>query len=317
MKPSPTPECALELKIRRHRSEQEEGPEIWGTTPAAAFDPAVLPIDQGGTMLIRHSRLLATLCLGSAVALAAPLAAADTLEVVGTGDGVKILEALGRAFTEANPGVTMTVPPSIGSSGGIKAVGTSRNIVGRVARPIKDKEKPYGLEYLPFARIPVAFFVNPGVSVRGLTAGQLTGIFAGQLTEWSQVGAKSGRIRVVRREDGDSSLSTLRKSFPDFGPLRFTEHAKTVTRTPEAFRTVATTPGAIGFGPYDVALDAAVKVLQVDGRDPGDAGYPSFTTLALVYKKADCKGDLKVFLDFVNSPAAAPVIRRAGGVPIR
>lgn len=265
----------------------------------------------------RLTRSLAALCLGSVLALAAPFAAAETLEVVGTGDGVKILAALGRAFTEANPGVTVAVPPSIGSSGGIKAVGTGRNIVGRVARPIKDKEKPYGLEYLPFARIPVVFFVNPGVSVRGLTAGQVSGIFAGQLTDWNQVSAESDRMRVVRREDGDSSLSTLRKSFPGFGSLVFTEHAKTATSTPEAFQTVETTPGAVGFGPYDVALGAAVKVLQVDGRGPGDAGYPSFTTLALVYKDADRKGNLKAFLDFVTSGAAEPVIRRAGGLPIQ
>ncbi|MBE0558330.1 MAG: substrate-binding domain-containing protein, partial [Proteobacteria bacterium] len=94
-----------------------------------------------------------------AVLLAAnffPLSAiAEEIQIVGTGSGAEILANLGKAFTKANPGVTVSVPKSIGSGGAIKAAGTDAAKVGRVARGIKEKEKSYGLTYVPVARLPI------------------------------------------------------------------------------------------------------------------------------------------------------------------
>jgi hypothetical protein len=61
-------------------------------------------------------RAVAALWLSAASALAADLA------VVGTGDGLEVLRAVGAAFTADNPDTGILVPPSIHSSGGINAV---------------------------------------------------------------------------------------------------------------------------------------------------------------------------------------------------
>jgi len=258
---------------------------------------------------ICRSAIAVLWCLALA---SAPLA--EELEIVGTGDGAKILAAVGAAFSAANPGVTVGVPPSIGSSGGIKAVGTDARPVGRVARPIKDKEKPYGLTYRPYAKVPVVFFVNESLPLEGLTAQQVLDIYSGKVSEWGSLKAGEGKIRVVRREDGDSSLASLQGSFPGFKDLAITEKSKTAQSTPEAFAAVEETKGTIGFGPYDVALDAKVKILKIDGKTPTDPGYPSFTTLALVFKEANRTGALERFLDFLGNPEARAAITRAGGV---
>ena len=60
--------------------------------------------------------------------------AAEVLEIVGTGDGVAILKTLGTAFTAQHPNVEVQIPKSIGSGGALKAVGTDKNVLGRVAR---------------------------------------------------------------------------------------------------------------------------------------------------------------------------------------
>ena len=47
---------------------------------------------------------------------------AETLKIGGTGGDLGTMRLLGKAFAERNPGVTVTVLPSLGSGGGIKAV---------------------------------------------------------------------------------------------------------------------------------------------------------------------------------------------------
>src|SRR3712207_5531095 len=86
---------------------------------------------------------------------------ADGLAIVGTGDGMEMLHAVSVVFSTEQPDVLVSVPPSIGSGGAVAAVGADRNVLGRVARPLKDSEKEQGLEATPIVRIPSAFFVHP------------------------------------------------------------------------------------------------------------------------------------------------------------
>ena len=240
---------------------------------------------------------------------------AKEITIVGTGDGVNILKAIGEAFSRMNPDVTVEVPKSIGSGGGIKAVGTGQKQIGRVARPIKDKEKPYGLSYVEYARYPVVFFVNKGVGISALSADQICDIYSGKITNWRDLGGRDAKIRVVRREDGDSSLKVLRKSFPGFKDITLTTKSKTAFSTPEAFFIVEEKANTIGFGPYDVAKGANVQVVSIDGKHPTAAGYPSFGHLAFVYKESNANGNIKKFIEFATSPAAHEAIIKVGGVP--
>jgi len=244
-------------------------------------------------------------------------AVAETLSIVGTGDGMMLLRDIARTFEENHPGNRVKVPDSIGSSGGIKAVGTDKNKLGRVARSIKDKEKPYGLTRVPYARSPVAFFTHPDTGVPGLSSNQVLGIFAGDITNWSDVGGSDGKIRVVIREESDSSRKALKKTFPGWADIHLTSRSKMATTTQEAMDVVAKKKRTIGFGPYPDAVSAGLNILKIDGKSPVDAGYPSFTTLSLIYKEENKKGLVATFVDFILSGKADETILKARGVPIR
>ena len=108
-------------------------------------------------------------CLASLVALLSiGLAVAEEIVIVGTGSGTSVLKAVGAAYTKAHPKVTITVPSSIGSGGGMRAVGKDKNILGRVAREIKQSEKSYGMTYLAYAKMPIVFFVHKEVTIKSL-----------------------------------------------------------------------------------------------------------------------------------------------------
>jgi phosphate transport system substrate-binding protein len=241
---------------------------------------------------------------------------AETITIVGTGSGMQVLKMVGEAFSQNNPGVIIEVPDSIGSGGGIKAVGNDKNIIGRVARGIKEKEKHYGLSYVPFTKMPIVFFVNKSAGVSDLTPQQICDIYSGKVTNWAEVGGNKGKIRVIRREDGDSSLSVLLKGFPGFKDIALTKKSKTTFSDPETCKTCEETKNAIAFGTYINAKNYNVDILTINGEGPTDMTYPYSGTLALIFKEMNKKGHVEKFVEFATSEGAHDTIKKSGGLPI-
>ena len=246
--------------------------------------------------------------------LPAPLLA-ETLNIPGTGDGTAVLRALGAAFTIQNPGIKIEVPKSIGSGGGVKAAGKGEALLARVARGIKTKEQKYGLSYQAYAKVPAVFFTTRDLPIEYLSAQQICDIYSGKINNWKQIGGPDTEIHVIRREDGDSTLSVLTKSFPGFNKIKITETALIAHKTPEIFSLMKKQKNAIGFGPYDVAKNSDVQIIKIDGRDPTFTGYPSVTTLGFVFQEKNLTPPARKFLEFTTSTAANLPIIAAGGIP--
>lgn len=242
--------------------------------------------------------------------------AQSQLKVVGTGDGLEMLQEIGRGFVSEHSGIELEIPPSIGSGGGIAAVGSGAERMGRVARPLSESEIEYGLEYLPIAKIPSAIFAHPSADIDALTSEQLVGLYTGQITNWSEVGGTDLRVRLVRREDADSTLQVLKGSMPGWQDLDFSPRSKTALTTQEAISTAREVEGAIAFGPYSRPLEDGLTVLKIDGHHPTDDSYPSAVTLALIYKTDALDKDMEAFVAFCRSDQARALIRNYGGVPV-
>jgi len=239
------------------------------------------------------------------------------LDIVGTGDGIDVLRVIAASFMQQEGSARIEVPPSIGSGGGIAAVGSGKAILGRVARRLTDAEAASGIVYKAIARLPSAFIVHPGCGVSAVTSDQLVAIYSGRLANWKELGGADMRIRVVRREDQDSTLTVLRASMPGWHDLEITEKSKTATTTQEAIETVRDVQGAIGFGPFSRPLEQGLTVLRVDGHYPTDADYPSSVVLALIYLKTLQDPDALAFLRFADTQKAADVITSLGSLPVK
>ncbi|PVB62224.1 substrate-binding domain-containing protein [Labrenzia sp. 011] len=247
----------------------------------------------------------------------APAVMADTeLTVVGTGDGLEMLKEIGRGFTDAHPDIDLSIPPSIGSGGGIAAVSSGAERLGRVARPLKDSEVEYGLIYLPFARIPSAVITHPSTGITRLTSEDLVKVYSGEITNWSELGGADLRVRLVRREDADSTLQVLRATMPGWKDLKFSPRSKTALTTQEAIASARKVEGAIAFAPYALPLEDGLNVLEIDGHHPAEDGYPSAVTLALIYKDGTMDSQMKAFIEYVRSDQARDLVRGFGGIPV-
>jgi phosphate transport system substrate-binding protein len=244
-------------------------------------------------------------------------ASAEEIPIVGTGAGMDLLKALVADFQKADPGAMLSVPPSIGSGGGITAVGKDKALLGRISRPLKDSEKAMGLVYLEVAKMPIAFFVNPSAQVKTLSPEQLIDIFEGKIENWRAVGGADLPILLVKRPKGDSSLDVLQASMKGFSGENFSTDATTQFTDQKALAYVAGTKGAIAFGSYADCAKAAVTSISVGGLAPLAKGYPYLGVLALIYKDANLKGSVKGFIDYVGSAKARSVITKAFGIPLK
>jgi phosphate transport system substrate-binding protein len=245
-----------------------------------------------------------------------PAKAADLI-VPGTGDGLELLQAIAGAYTADNPGSAVFIPPSIGSGGAIAAVGAGRYVLGRIARPLSEAEKAQGLVAVPLLRIPSAIYVHPSAGVKELSTAQLTGIYSGAIQNWKEVGGNDFSVKVVRREEADSTLVVLRASMPGWKDLAITPRSKLATTTQEAISTVQSVEGAIGWGPYSRALESITNVQRINGKHPMDSDYPSAVVLAFVHNSSNPTPEADAFMKFAKSPKAQALILDWGNVPIK
>jgi len=281
---------------------------------------AVRPGETGdGGSEMRLGTVAGAAALGALLA-AGTAAAQQKIVVCGTGDSQEVLRQLGAAFEKANPGSTVEVPDSIGSTGGIEATAKGECDLGRVARPLKDKEKALDLTYSVFAFSPVVFVVDPAAGVDGLSRQQILDVFSGRATSWKALGGADLAIAVVNREAKDSSRGVLNERLESFRAILEPVGA-TAQKTPLAVQMLTSTSGAIGYLPQAVTKGTQLRVLKVDGVEPTPAAvvqekYAYVAPFGLVWK-GQLVGKAKAFSDFIRSEAGQKVLLDYGVVPAK
>ncbi len=267
---------------------------------------------------MKYFSLILFVCFMGGAAFAQPgIAVEKELIIVGTGAGMPVIQAVGKAFTRENPDIRVLVPPSIGSGGAIKAVGKGESLLGRVARGIADKEIKYGLTQTPLAKLPIIFYTHASVTLDSITPEQACAIYSGTIRTWEVLNAGTGPIRVIRREAGDSSLNVLIDRVPGFATMTPTQVAKATYTDQETVDTCAHVKNSIAYGALaDVINRVSIHVVRINGIAPSDPDYPYFAPLDLVYKQENYQGTLKQFVEFLSSAGARKAIRDTGGLPV-
>ena len=243
---------------------------------------------------------------------------AKQLVIPGTGDSQVLLQKLAVLYTKNRP-VTVEIPESIGSGGGIRSVITGKTEIARVARPLTEKESAYGLKYRVFTQAPVVFAVSPGVvGTTNLSFEQILGIYSGKIQQWDELGG-GGKMYVMNREDGDSSRSVLENIIPGFKEIP-TPVGGMVYSTPDAVQILIASPNTIGYLPMPVTVGTELRILQVQNVSPTAANvrekkYQLVVPFAVVWKD-NLSPLAQNFLDFLSSPAAKKLMLDNGTVPV-
>jgi len=152
----------------------------------------------------KFSTIFFLIMLITGISLTAKTFAAEVIKIGGTGSALATMRVIADIFEKENPGVKVEVLPSLGSTGGIKAILKGAIAVAVSGRGLNDSEKKEGAKQAEYAKSPFVFVTNKQ-NVSNLTSKEIVRIYEGTKTTWPD----GKRIRPVLRPEKDASTIIL------------------------------------------------------------------------------------------------------------
>lgn len=226
----------------------------------------------------------------------------------------KFCSALIESLKEVYPNIQATAEYT-GSGAGVEAVTKKTVDIGNASRALTDEEKAGGLEENIVAIDGIAVVTDKNNTATNLTQQQLSDIYTGKITNWSEVGGPDEAIVVIGREAGSGTRSAFEEIL---GIADQCAYAQEVDSTGGVMAKVASTPGAIGYVSLDV-IDDSVLTLQLDGVDAteeniksGDYKLSRPFVMATNGPISEQSEAVQAIFEFINSDAGQEVIKSVG-----
>ncbi len=212
---------------------------------------------------------------------------------------------------------------SHGSATGFADLEGRRADLAMSSRPITEAERARlgAVREVVIALDGLAVIVHPTNPLRKIELRELRRVFAGELSDWSQLGRSAGRIALHARDDRSGTYDTFRSLVLGSAPL--SPRALRYERTEALAAAVARDPDAIGF----VGLAGVQGVRALAVADGALAREPSAREVAVedyalarrlyLYAPATADGRLQSLLEFALSDAGQRIVERSGFVSQR
>lgn len=212
--------------------------------------------------------LIATVAPILALFLSAPPSFAGLtgrMVVAGYGPELPVMQDLGRAFEKAYPGTAVDFQ----WDRTVKAVELVKSGDAQIA--VTDRPDP-ALRAIPIAWEGIAVIVNFANPVSELTTEQITDLFTGKITRWSDLDGGDQVVEVLPRAPEDNVHAGLEASLGIAG--RFQAIGKPLRTDEKTLRAVSGRDRAISYLSLAAALKAQedgipIRILTVDKIEPG------------------------------------------------
>jgi phosphate transport system substrate-binding protein len=283
-----------------------------------------------------YIQFIALLMLTISVAIGGCISEDEEIVVIkGSDTMVYMVSVLAQEFMDKNPEGNIIVSGG-GSGTGIKSLINGLVDVADASRPIKESEikkirEEFGTDpkTLIIARDMLAVVVNPSNSVDKLTMTQLGKIFAGEITDWEEVGGKKGKITLYGRQSTSGTYEFFREQVVEkyTGKKEYSASMRSLTGNTQIYDAVSSDPNGIGYIGVGYVADM-VKVVKVS--EDGVNYYSPFDSDAVQSGKYvisrplyqymidyPSKGSvLYNFLKFEVSEEGQKIVNEAGFYPI-
>jgi len=244
----------------------------------------------------------------------APLVLAEiagNLVIAGNGPELTTIEPLARAFEKANPRAYLDVVWD-SNSRPVEMVKSGQAHIAVTGTATQD------LSATPIAWDGIGILVHLSNLTKALTKQQVTDIFSGKITMWSELGGLDTKILVIDRPRNQNVRETFESQLGITGKI--TSSAKVIGPDEQVIKTVVGTLPPLSAVAYlslnqglsVVASGVAVKLVPIDRVEPEeptvkDGRYPLRRPVLLVSKK-EPHPLAEAFTQFVLSPAGQQLI---------
>lgn len=258
----------------------------------------------------------------------------EFIENKGSDTIVNLALAWAERYHEVHPDIRISVTGG-GSGTGIAALINNTVDIANASRQIKSDEiesaRAGGVEPREYviARDAIAVIVHPDNPIDRLTINQISAIYSGQITNWSELGGEDRPIVRLSRETNSGThvyfLETvLRNGDPD-STLLFSTDTLLLPSSEGIIKEVSQNPNCIGYDGLGYVTEE-VKVLAVAGEPDGEYVLPSLETVnsgkypiardLYMYTNGEPTGVLADYMNWLFSPEAQQIVADLGFVPI-
>ena len=241
--------------------------------------------------------------------------AKESVFTEGSSSMEKVIGMLGESFqNEMN--VNFTYNPT-GSSSGINGVLEGRCDIGLSSRKLTEDEKKDGLKETILAYDGIVVIVNKENPISDLSLDDISKIYKGEITNWSELGGKNEKIVLIGREAGSGTREGFEGELNIKGLCKYRQE---LTSTGDIITAIINNPGAIGYASLASVKDT-VKMMTVDGVKATemairDGSYPLQRPFILVTNSENSlTSSTEKFMEYIMSKEARELILKAGVVP--
>jgi phosphate transport system substrate-binding protein len=270
-------------------------------------------------MKLNQLLIVTALCALTSVAQAGRLVikGSDTL-------GAKLVPQLAEAFKAQHPGTSFEIAAE-GSTTGITALIDGTAQIGMSSRRAKPTEmstaaaKGVNMKPTVVAFDAMGVIVNADNPVKGLTRKQVEQIFTGDITDWSAVGGKPGKISIYTRNTSSGTYSDWKEMA--MKKRDYAGSSQKMAGHEQIAAEVGKNPNGIGYVGLAYMKAGGLKVLPIDGVLPTQAtvrnkSFP-YARPTFYYTNGDPSGEAKAFIDFTLSPKGSAIMTQVGFVPTK
>lgn len=270
----------------------------------------------------------ATLFIAIVALLASAAMAAEDVRVSGSTTVLPWTELAAEEFNAQQSDYQVSVAAG-GSGVGITDVGEGRSEIAMSSREIKDEEREmYETDDAKFEEFLIGYdgiviAVSPAVyedGVHALSKDEVKKIYAGEITNWEELGGKDSEIHAVARKPGSGTRDTFNEVIMGSKEAETPGAGSEAADSAEVKTTVAGADNAIGYVGYSFAEDGAIKAVSLDGVEPTvatikDESYPLARKL-FFYTLGTPSAGAQAFIDFVLSEQGQAIGEENGFVTL-
>jgi len=261
----------------------------------------------------------------TAIALATSVAFAGNLVIKGSDTlGAKYIPQVSEAYKAKNPDANFEIAAE-GSTTGIAAIIDGTAQIGMSSRPAKPTEESAaqakGVTLTPtvVAYDGIAVIVNEKNPIKKVTKKQVEKLFTGDVTDWSAVGGKAGKISIYTRNTSSGTYSEFKELA--MSKRDYVATSQKMAGNEQIAQEVAKNPAGIGYVGLAYSKTPGVKVLSIDGIALTDENvrtnkYP-YSRPTFFFTNGEPKDDTKKFVDFTTGEEGQKIAKEVGFVPIK
>jgi phosphate transport system substrate-binding protein len=250
--------------------------------------------------------------------------AASEIAINGSTTVLPFAQSTAEAFMKSNPDVRISVSGG-GSGNGAKSLIDGMVQIASMSRAMKDSEiedaKKNGIN--PVRHVVavdcIVPIVHPSNPVGNLTASQIKDIYAGNVTNWKDVGGPDKQIAVVGRDTSSGTYEVWEEKIMKGTPV--TPRALIVASSGALVQTVAGNPLAIGYDSLGYVDPKLIKALDIEGvtgtPETARSGRIVTSRMLYMYTNGAPGGDIKKYIDFLISDDGQKYVAREGFVTLK